>query len=82
VNVVDELVVDNVATVPVGAIATQHRRKRPVAIKIEMDTIRRDKRRKLVVNQTVSRSYRFVFDKGVIMDDSRVLPFGHRDAAE
>ena len=51
--------------------------KRKICITTE--SIVRDKRRKVVCNKTITRSYGFVFDKGVIMSDTKVLPFGHRD---
>jgi hypothetical protein len=51
-------------------------------VTVHMETIARDKKRKIVVNKMVSRSYRLVFDKGVVQDDFSVLPFGHRDTHE
>lgn len=48
-------------------------------ITVEMPTIARDKRRKLVLNQVVKRSYRYGYDKGVVLANLTVLPFGHCD---
>jgi hypothetical protein len=47
-------------------------------VTLQLETIARDKRRKVVVNRTVRRSYQFVYDKGEVQADYSVLPFGHR----
>jgi hypothetical protein len=48
-------------------------------ITMEIPSIVRDKRRKLVMNADKTRSYQYVFDKGEVLDDFTVLPFGHCD---
>jgi hypothetical protein len=45
-------------------------------------TIFRDKTLKRLRSMERARSYRFVYDKGVVLDDFTVLPFGHCDVPD
>jgi hypothetical protein len=48
------------------------------SVRIREDRIVRDKRRKRVKNQAIARSFCIVLQKGQLMSDGQVLPFGHR----
>jgi hypothetical protein len=66
-------------TLPVMEEVVMARGRTKRKITLELPSIVRDKRRKVVKNATKTRSYQFVYDKGVVLDDMSVLPFGHSD---
>jgi hypothetical protein len=49
------------------------------SVQVVTSRVRRDRKRKRVDTIAAKSTYRFVFDKSVVMQDLSTRPFGHRD---
>jgi hypothetical protein len=52
------------------------------SVQYKMTRIRRDRKRKRMAAVETQMTYRFIYDKAVIMPDLSTRPFGHRDVAD
>ena len=57
--------------------SVHEKRESPVVTVTDSHKITRDVKRRKIVNKSMSKDYRVVYDKRIILDDFRTVPYGY-----